>query len=212
MTTTSGTSHSTTRLDELWTERGPVVMGIVNCTPDSFSDGGRFLDAEHAVREADRQVDTGARIIDVGGESTRPGALPVDAAEEIRRIAPVITELRRRHPTLAISADTTKTTVARAALETGTDLVNDVSAAAEPGMLELVAETRAAIVLMHRRGTPETMQNDTRYDDTVAEVHAFLAARAAAAMRVGIARTGAGRNSSVKMTGTRSRRSGSISR
>jgi dihydropteroate synthase len=188
VTTTSGTLHPTTRLDELWTERGPVVMGIVNCTPDSFSDGGRFLDAEHAVREAERQVDAGARIIDVGGESSRPGALAVDAAEEIGRIVPVITELRRRHPTLTISADTTKTTVARAALGAGADLVNDVSAAADPGMLELVAEARAAIVLMHRRGTPETMQDDTRYDDTVAEVHAFLAARAAEAIRVGIDR------------------------
>jgi dihydropteroate synthase len=186
VTTTTGTLQTKTRLDELWTERGPVVMGIVNCTPDSFSDGGRFLDADLAVREAERQVDAGARIIDIGGESTRPGALVVDAAEEIRRIGPVITELRRRHPTLTISADTTKTVVARSALEAGADLINDVGAAADPGMLELVAEARAAIVLMHRRGTPETMQSDTRYDDTVAEVHAFLAERAAAASRIGI--------------------------
>ena len=185
-TTTPNPTVTEARLDELWTLRGPVVMGIVNCTPDSFSDGGRFLDVDLAIREAERQIGAGARIIDIGGESTRPGAKAVEADEEVERIVPVITELRRRDPSVVISADTTKTAVARAALEAGADIINDVSAAAESGMLEVVAERRAAIVLMHRRGTPETMQQITAYNDTVAEVHAFLGNRADAAMRAGI--------------------------
>jgi len=185
-TTTPNPTVTEARLDELWTLRGPVVMGIVNCTPDSFSDGGRFLDVDLAIREAERQIDEGAHIIDIGGESTRPGAKAVDADEEVERIVPVITELRRRDPSVVISADTTKTAVARAALKAGADIINDVSAAAESGMLEVVAERRAAIVLMHCRGTPETMQQNTAYNDTVAEVHAFLGNRANAAMRAGI--------------------------
>lgn len=174
------------RLDELWTPRGPVVMGIVNCTPNSFSDGGLFLDVDRAIEEAEHQIGAGARIIDIGGESTRPGAESVEADEESGRIVPVITELRRRYPSVVISADTTKTVVARAAIDAGADIINDVSAAAEPGMLEVVVERRAAIVLMHRRGTPETMQQNTDYNDTVAEVHAFLGNRADAARRAGI--------------------------
>jgi dihydropteroate synthase len=161
-------------------------MGIVNCTPDSFSDGGLFLDPDRAVSEAERQIDAGARIIDIGGESTRPGARPVSDDVEAERVAPVIAELRRRRPSAVISADTTKVAVAEAALDSGADLINDVSAASEAGMLDLVAERGAALILMHRRGTPETMQTDTAYHDVVAEVHAFLTERAEAAVDHGI--------------------------
>ena len=161
-------------------------MGVVNCTLDSFSDGGKFLAADEAVSEGERQLEAGARIIDVGGESTRPGADAVDAGEEYRRVVPVIRELRRRHPWAVLSIDTTKVAVATAALDAGADLVNDVSAAGEDGMLELVATRRAAIVLMHRRGTPRTMQQDTSYHDVVAEVHDWLRERAAAAVNAGI--------------------------
>ncbi len=185
-TGTSGPAATATRLDELWTNRGPVVMGIVNCTPDSFSDGGRFLTAGEAVGECQRHLGAGARIIDIGGESTRPGADPVDADEECRRVVPVIRELRSHHPTAVISVDTTKIGVAGQALDAGADIVNDVSAAAENGMLELVADRGAAIVLMHRRGTPQTMQRDTHYDDAVAEVHCYLRERATAAIAAGI--------------------------
>ena len=174
------------RLDELWTSRGQVVMGIVNTTPDSFSDGGRFLDHDAAVAEGERHLEAGARIIDIGGESTRPGADPVDTDEECRRVIPVICELRRRHPSAVLSVDTTKVSVAEHALSSGADIVNDVSAAAETGMLDLVADRGAAIVLMHRRGTSQTMQLDTHYDDVVAEVHAILRERAAAAIDAGI--------------------------
>ncbi len=190
MTTTNsayGMTDAATRIDELWSSNGPVVMGIVNCTPDSFSDGGRFVCNGDAVAQAERHLAAGATIVDIGGESTRPGAEPVPADEENRRVLPVIGELRRRHPVTVISIDTTKVAVAEAALAAGADVVNDVSAAAESGMLDLVARNRAAIVLMHRRGTPGTMQQDTRYDDVVAEVHGFLRARAAAATDAGIA-------------------------
>lgn len=162
-------------------------MGIINCTPDSFSDGGLFTDEDTAVAEAERHLAAGAGIIDIGGESTRPGAAAVSADDEIGRVLPVLCELRRRHPSALLSVDTTKTAVAETALDAGGDIVNDVNAAAEPGMLELVARRQAAIVLMHRRGTPETMQRDTRYDNVVAEVHGFLRERAAAATAHGIA-------------------------
>lgn len=175
-----------TRLDELWTRRGPIVMGIVNCTPDSFSDGGRFLDHGAALAEAERHLEAGAHIIDIGGESTRPGATEVDANEESRRVVPVIQGLRRRRPSAVISIDTTKVAVARDAISSGADLVNDVSGGAESGMLELVADHQVGIVLMHRRGTPRTMQQDTHYDDVVAEVHGFLLDRARVAIDIGI--------------------------
>lgn len=174
------------RLGELWTSRGPVVMGIVNATPDSFSDGGLFLALDAAVAEGERHLDAGARIIDIGGESTRPGAETVDAAEERRRVVPVIRELRKRRPSAVLSVDTSKAAVAEGALSAGADIVNDVSAGADPGMLDLVAARGAAIVLMHRRGTPATMQLDTRYDDLVAEVHGWLRERAAAAASAGV--------------------------
>jgi dihydropteroate synthase len=162
-------------------------MGIVNCTPDSFSDGGLFIAKDAAVDEAERHLAAGAAIIDVGGESTRPGAAAVSIDDEIGRVLPVLRSLRLRHSSALLSVDTTKTAVAEAALDAGVDIVNDVNAAAEPDMLELVARYGGAIVLMHRRGTPETMQCDTRYDDVVAEVHGFLRERASVAIARGIA-------------------------
>lgn len=186
MTRTPDPTAIVKRLDELWTSRGPVVMGIVNTTPDSFSDGGQFLSPDAAVAEGERHLEAGARIIDIGGESTRPGAEIVDAAEECRRVVPVIRALRERHPSAILSIDTSKVAVAEDALSAGADIVNDVSAAAEPGMLDLVAESGAAIVLMHRRGSAKTMQLDTGYDDLVPEVHGWLRARAAAAASAGV--------------------------
>jgi dihydropteroate synthase len=161
-------------------------MGIVNCTPDSFADGGRCFDHGDALRHAEDLLDGGADIIDVGGESTRPGADPVDLAEEMRRVVPVIAEVRRRRPDIVLSVDTSKVEVAKASLDAGADLVNDVTAASAPGMLELVARSEAGIAFMHMRGEPRTMQTDTTYDNVVAEVHEHLRNRAAAAIAAGI--------------------------
>ena len=144
------------------------------------------FDPAAAVAEGERQLEAGARIIDIGGESTRPGADPVGEDEERRRVVPVIHELRRRHPSAVISVDTTKVSVAESALSAGADIVNDVSAAAEAGMFELVADRGSALILMHRRGSPQTMQLNTQYDNVVAEVHASLREGAAAAIRAGI--------------------------
>jgi dihydropteroate synthase len=161
-------------------------MGILNCTPDSFADGGRCFDFDDALQHAEDLVSGGADIIDVGGESTRPGADPVDVTEELRRVIPVITEIRRRRPEILLSVDTSKVEVAEASLVAGADLVNDVTAASAPGMLELVARSGAGIVLMHMRGEPRTMQTDTSYDNVVAEVHEHLRNRAATAVAAGI--------------------------
>ena len=174
------------RLDGLWPRRMPVVMAVLNRTPDSFSDGGRFLDDEDGLRHAERLIADGADIVDIGGESTRPGADPVPAAVELQRVLPMVAELRRRHPGVVISADTSKPEVAEAALEAGADLVNDVTAAGDGRMLGLVAERGAGIVLMHMRGSPATMQLDTTYSDVVAEVRDFLGRRAGAAVAAGI--------------------------
>jgi len=161
-------------------------MGILNCTPDSFSDGDRNYIFDDAVRHAADLIEGGAMIVDVGGESTRPGAAPVAATEEKRRVIPVITEIRRRWSESVISVDTSKVEVAAAALEAGADLVNDVTAASETGMLELVAECGAGIVLMHIRGAPRTMQENTAYTNVVAEVHQHLRQRARVAVEAGI--------------------------
>jgi len=161
-------------------------MGIVNCTPDSFSDGGRLPDVAAAVDHALRLLEEGADLVDVGGESTRPTASPVDVDEEIRRVVPVIEALRDRRPDALISVDTSKAAVARRALESGADLVNDVTAASDPDMLDTVVEHEAGIVLMHMRGNPRTMQDDTSYDDVVAEVHAALRAHAGRATGAGL--------------------------
>jgi dihydropteroate synthase len=161
-------------------------MGILNCTPDSFADGGRSFEFDDALENAEQLLRGGAEIIDVGGESTRPGADPVEASEETRRVVPVIDELRKRHPDVVLSVDTSKAEVAEAALDAGADIVNDVTAGSAPGIFDLVAERNAGIVLMHMRGEPRTMQTDTAYTDVVAEVHQHLRERAAVAVAAGI--------------------------
>lgn len=166
----------------------PLIMGIVNVTPDSFSDGGSFFDPSRAVAHALRLVDEGADIVDIGGESTRPGADAVDAAEECRRVLPVIEQVAAQSDA-TISIDTMKASVARKALAAGAHIINDVSALThDPEMSTVASDGRAGVVLMHRRGTPRTMQNDPCYDDVVAEVHAYLAERVKAARAAGIAK------------------------
>lgn len=153
------------------------VMGIVNVTPDSFSDGGRFFSEDSALRHALTLVEEGADMLDIGGESTRPGAEPVPEEEEIRRTAPVIRAVRR-HSAIPVSIDTTKSNVARAALEAGATMVNDISGATfDPDMAAVVHQSDAALVVMHIRGTPRTMQDDPYYDDVVTEVTDWLARR-----------------------------------
>jgi dihydropteroate synthase len=163
-------------------------MGILNVTPDSFSDGGRFLDAEVAVAHGLKLAAEGADIVDVGGESTRPGAEPVSVEEELRRVQPVIEGLSAAASGDAqISIDTSKAAVARAALGAGASLVNDVSAfRADPEMAGLVADSGAECCLMHMLGEPRTMQQDPRYEDVVDEVKAFLQERLAFAVREGV--------------------------
>jgi dihydropteroate synthase len=162
------------------------LMGVVNVTPDSFSDGGRFVEPEAAVDQALRLADEGADIVDIGGESTRPGAAAVPAAAEAERVLPVIETLRRQAPRLRISVDTRRASVAREALARGADLVNDVSGLADPEMAPLLAATGAPVVIMHMRGTPDRMQADTRYGDLVGEVLAFLAQGVHAARAAGV--------------------------
>ncbi len=165
----------------------PAVMGIVNVTPDSFSDGGRYLDAGLAVAHGLDLVVAGADVLDVGGESTRPGATPVEAGEEIRRVVPVVRRLATEAG-VPVSVDTMKAEVAAAALEAGARVINDVSAGrADAAMLPLVAGAGAGYVAMHMLGTPATMQEDPRYDDVVAEVGDFLEERLEAATGAGIA-------------------------
>jgi dihydropteroate synthase len=165
----------------------PAVMGIVNVTPDSFSDGGRFLDPGRAVEHGLALAAVGAAVLDVGGESTRPGSRPVPADEQRRRVVPVIRRLAAEAG-VAVSVDTADASVAAAALEAGATMVNDVTAGrGDPEMLPLVARAGAGYVFMHMQGTPATMQADPRYDDVVAEVGAFLAERGAAAREAGIA-------------------------
>ncbi len=161
-------------------------MGVVNVTPDSFSDGGRFPTVESAVAAAGRMVEAGAAVIDIGGESTRPGASAVSSAEEIDRVLPVIEGVRGVDA--VVSVDTSKATVAEAAIAAGAGMVNDVRAARAPGMLELLARSQVAVCLMHMRGEPRTMQARPEYEDVVRDVAAFLAERAAACRAAGIAR------------------------
>jgi dihydropteroate synthase len=151
----------------------PVVMGVLNVTPDSFSDGGRFLPVEAAVAHGVRLAEEGAAIIDVGGESTRPGAAPVSVDEELRRVVPVVERLRAATQAV-ISVDTSKPEVIREAVAAGAGLINDVRALAEPGALEAAAASGCAVCLMHMQGDPRTMQRAPSYVDVVKEVKAFL--------------------------------------
>jgi dihydropteroate synthase len=161
-------------------------MGVVNVTPDSFSDGGLFADADAAVAHGARLVDEGADIVDVGGESTRPGAEPVSIDAELDRVVPVVERLGAARPAAVISIDTRHAAVASEALAAGAAIVNDVSAAADPAMLELVASSGAGLVVMHMQGEPRSMQAHPHYDDVVEEVHDYLRQRVEAAVFAGV--------------------------
>jgi len=164
----------------------PVVMGVLNVTPDSFSDGGRFTDLPAAIAHAERMAAEGAAIIDVGGESTRPGAAPVDVDEELRRVIPVIERLAGRLA-VVVSVDTSKPEVMRAAIASGASMINDVAALRAPGAIEALADSDAAICLMHMQGEPRTMQKEPRYTDVLVEVRDFLRGRVARCVEAGIA-------------------------
>lgn len=166
----------------------PLIMGVLNVTPDSFSDGGRYVDAGRAADRALEMAAEGADIIDIGGESSRPGADPIDAAGELRRVLPVLERIAGRIGA-AISVDTTKAAVAEAALAAGAHIVNDITALqGDDRMAEVVRESGAGVVLMHMQGTPRTMQADPAYDDVVREVSGFLRSRLEAGAVAGIAR------------------------
>jgi dihydropteroate synthase len=166
---------------------GCLVMGILNVTPDSFSDGGQFLDANAAVERGVKMAEQGVAIIDVGGESTRPGSKAVSPAEQIRRTAPVIGALAERID-VPISIDTADAEVARTALLAGASIINDITALSDPKMIDVAVQQQVPVVLMHMQGTPATMQAEPHYDDVVAEVRDFLLARAEKAVRIGIPR------------------------
>ena len=166
--------------------RRTLVMGIVNVTPDSFSDGAMFAGVDDAVAHGARLVDEGADVVDVGGESTRPGSDPIEADEEILRVVPVIEGLAKARPGTPISVDTRKPEVAIAALDAGASVVNDIAGGRNSALLETVSRSGAGVVLMHMLGEPKTMQDDPRYDDVVAEVHEFLRERIEAAVFAGI--------------------------
>jgi dihydropteroate synthase len=169
-----------------WDTKRTLIMGVLNVTPDSFSDGGKFLDVERAVEHAMEMARAGADIIDIGGESTRPGAAPVGVEEELRRVLPVVERLRD----LIVSVDTTKAAVAERALAAGARIVNDISALRfDARMVEVVRDAGAGAVLMHMQGTPQTMQHSPHYDDIIAEVRSFLAERVAFAESHGLKKT-----------------------
>jgi len=165
----------------------PAIMGILNVTPDSFSDGGQYVDPAEAVDHALKMIEEGATIIDVGGESTRPGAAPVSELEELNRVIPVIKRLRSTS-SIPISIDTQKPMVMAAAAQAGADMINDVSALTAPGALQVAHERGLAICLMHMQGSPVHMQDEPRYEDVVREVLDFLKARVAACVDAGIPR------------------------
>ncbi len=165
----------------------PLIMGIINVTPDSFSDGGESFSFEAALRHGVEQAAAGAAILDVGGESTRPGAAPVSREEELRRVIPVIEALRRATD-VTISIDTRHAEVARRALEAGAAIVNDIEGLRDPAMVEVVRETGAGAIIMHMQGEPRTMQDEPSYDDVVGEVYSWLEERVAAAVASGVPR------------------------
>lgn len=167
----------------------PLVMGILNVTPDSFYDGGRYNVSSAAIERASRMLDQGAAIVDVGGESTRPGAEPVSEEEESGRVLPVIRGILERHPQAVVSVDTSKAGVAAQAVAAGASIINDVSAGlTDPAMLDTVASSGAAFVAMHMRGNPRTMQMNTGYDDLTGEIYGYFEERLEAARQAGVAR------------------------
>lgn len=172
------------RSRSLTTADHTLVMGVVNTTPDSFSDGGRWAEPDGAIRRGLQLWDDGADLVDVGGESTRPGAQPVSAQEERARVIPVIEELAARG--IIVSVDTSKPEVAAAAIAAGAEIVNDVTGLGSPEMVDLCEETGVGVVIMHMQGEPRTMQADPAYDDVVADVAAFLRDRTAAAVERGV--------------------------
>ena len=175
------------RAGDLVSGPGPLLLGILNVTPDSFSDGGDFFDPDAAAARALEMLDEGADVVDVGGESTRPGSDPVSAEEEIRRVVPVVREILARRPGVMISVDTYRAETAEAALEAGARIVNDVTALrGDPRMAAVVAGARCPVILMHMKGEPKTMQAHPRYGDVVREVRDFLAARAEHAVAAGV--------------------------
>lgn len=164
------------------------IMGILNVTPDSFSDGGQYIDVSAATAHALKMLNDGAGIIDIGGESTRPGAAEVGAAEESRRVIPVIEAILEARPDALLSIDTSKAEVARSAVAAGARIINDVTGGlGDPGMIVTMAETGAGVIIMHMQGTPRTMQAHPRYDDVVLEVRAFFEERFRVATEAGIA-------------------------
>ncbi len=162
----------------------PRIMGILNVTPDSFSDGGRYLDADTALRHAAEMIEAGADIVDIGGESTRPGAAAVGEAEEMRRVLPVLRALAGKD--IPLSVDTRRPAVMRAAIAEGASMINDVEALRAPGAIEALAGSDVAVCLMHMQGRPASMQRAPRYDDVVLEVAEFLLSRAQACLAAGI--------------------------
>ncbi len=167
--------------------RGPLVMGILNVTPDSFSDGGRFVGRDAALRQAERMLAEGARIIDVGGESTRPGAAPVALAQELERVVPIVEALVTELGA-TVSVDTSKPAVMSAAVAAGASMINDVMALRQPGALEAAAAAVVPVCLMHMQGSPRTMQTDPQYGDVVADIMAFLDSRIEACVAAGVGR------------------------
>jgi dihydropteroate synthase len=167
--------------------RTGLIMGVLNVTPDSFSDGGQFIDEEAAFCHAVRMVEEGAAILDIGGESSRPGSEPVAVEEELRRVIPVIQRIRARFPDLLLSIDTYKAETARQALASGADILNDISALrADREMIEVLQHSESGVIVMHMRGTPKTMQIDPHYRDVVGEVFEFLRSRRDELVRRGI--------------------------
>ena len=175
-----------TRAGNLDLSKGPLLMGILNVTPDSFTDGGRFNTLESALARAEALAEDGAAIIDVGGESTRPGADPVPLDVELKRVIPVVQTLASRLSSVSLSVDTAKAEVARQALEEGAFLVNDVSALQDPWMPVVLRDHEAPVVLMHRQGDPRTMQDNPTYGDVVKDILAFFQERLAFAQAKGI--------------------------
>ncbi len=168
--------------------RRTYVVGVLNVTPDSFSDGGLYQSVDQALFRVEEMIRAGADIIDVGGESTRPFATPLSVEEELKRVVPVVEAIRRRFD-IPLSIDTYKAPVAREALQAGADMINDISALRfDPEMIKVVVETGAPVILMHMKGTPQTMQLDPRYDDVIAEIKRFLRERIDFALSQGVAR------------------------